>query len=241
MSPVSGPLETLLAVQERDLALDRLGHRRAALPERRELARVRAALAALEERERAVDGARGELVGRQRRLESDVESMGRRVRDIEGRLYGGTVSASRELTAMAEEVESLRRRQSGHEDEILALMEQVEPLDAELGALVDRQAELEAEAASIGAAIADAEAAIAAEEAVEREAREALAAQLPPALSGQYERLRARLGGIGAARLVNGSCTGCHLALPAAELERLRHLDSGAFATCEQCGRILVH
>ena len=48
------------------------------------------------------------------------------------------------------------------------------------------------------------------------------------------------LGGVGAARLVGPSCTGCHLTLPAQELDRIRREPPDALVFCDQCGRILV-
>jgi len=235
-----GALDTLLQVQERDIALDRLQHRRQALPERQELARLDAALEALGRRRAEVGAVRQELSTRQEGLEAEVEAMVRRVGEIEGRLYGGQVSASRELSAMAGEVEHLQSLRSDREDQVLALMEEIEPLDADLASLDRERGRLEAERAEVLEAIRRAEEAIGAEEAEERRARRALAASIPADLMGQYERLRAKLGGVGAARLVNGSCTGCHLSLPASERERIRHLPPEEVVTCEQCGRILV-
>ena len=55
-----------------------------------------------------------------------------------------------------------------------------------------------------------------------------------------YERLRAKLGGVGAARLVGPRCSGCHLTLPATELDRLRKGSPDALVFCDQCGRILI-
>jgi predicted nucleic acid-binding Zn-ribbon protein len=45
---------------------------------------------------------------------------------------------------------------------------------------------------------------------------------------------------VAAALLVNGRCGGCHLALPATEVDRLRKLPADALVRCEQCERILV-
>ena len=71
-------------------------------------------------------------------------------------------------------------------------------------------------------------------------ARAAVANDVPADLTKTYEQLRARLGGIGAARLDGNRCSGCHLTLPATELDRIRHADANALFYCEQCGRILV-
>ena len=57
---------------------------------------------------------------------------------------------------------------------------------------------------------------------------------------GRIRLLRAKLGGVGAARLVNGRCTGCHLTLPATELDRIRREPPDALIRCDQCGRVLV-
>ena len=73
-----------------------------------------------------------------------------------------------------------------------------------------------------------------------RKLRAPLAAGLPPDLASDYERLRAKLGPVGAARISGGSCGGCHLTLPATELDRAKHAPAGTVLHCDQCGRILV-
>ncbi|MGH9066575.1 MAG: zinc ribbon domain-containing protein [Acidimicrobiales bacterium] len=236
----AGPFDLLLEVQEQDLALDRLAHRRATLPERTALAGVEASLARLDGERAEVEAGRAALGGRQERLEQDLDSVVRRIHEVEGRLYGGTVSASRELSAMAEEVSSLQRRRADLEDRVVAVMEEAEPVDAALAATAADRDSLAAEAGRHRAVIAAAETDIDAAAEVERAKRADLAAALPGELATQYERLRVHLGGVGAARLVNGSCTGCHLSLPSGERDRIRHLAPEVLVTCDQCGRILV-
>jgi len=235
-----GPLETMLAVQEHDLSVDRLVHRRETLPERAELAAIEEEVAALEARLAEAAGRRDELERRQTRLEEEVAAVERRIVEVDRRLYSGEVSASRELQAMAAEVEALKRRRSDLEDQELAVMEEREPVDAEVTGLEAERVALAERATRAREAIARAEAAIDAEMAVEQRARTELATTLPTDLAAQYDRLRARLGGIGAARLVSGSCTGCHLALSAIELDRIRRAPADSVLHCEQCGRILV-
>ena len=55
-----------------------------------------------------------------------------------------------------------------------------------------------------------------------------------------YERMRARLGGVALARLVQGRCDGCHVALSASEVDRIRREPPDARIECEHCGRLLV-
>jgi len=234
------PLDILLEVQGRDTTLDQLAHRRATLPARADLTAVEERLADIAARRARAEDDRRVLSERQGRLESDIAAVARRIHEVEGRMYSGEVSASRELMAMSEEVESLNRRRRELEDMAFEAMAAGEPVDAELAGLAAEQAGAEADAERLRGVIGEAETEIDAEVAAETQARTALAADLPDELTQRYERLRVRLGGVGAARLEHGSCGGCHLALPAVELDHIRRAPPEAIITCEQCGRILV-
>ena len=63
---------------------------------------------------------------------------------------------------------------------------------------------------------------------------------MPGELRTEYERLRARLGGIGVARIIHGTCSGCNLSLSSTELDHIRHGGVTDIFHCEQCGRILA-
>ena len=241
MTPAGeGPLEALLAVQAIDTDLDRARHRRAALPERGELDAIDHDLAALEAR-LVTAGEERDTAGRaQEALEQALAAVERHATEVKKRLYGGTVSATRELQAMAAEFDSLTARASELESRVLEGMEAAEPLDARVDGLEREKGARLAQRAAAQASLATHEAAADEEIARLRDARAQAAAAVPPDLAATYERLRDRLGGVGAARLVGTHCGGCHLTLPATELDRLRHQPAGTVSFCDQCGRILV-
>lgn len=232
------PLQLLLEVQELDLRLDRLGYQLAQLPERTALARAEETLRTLAARRAELEHSREALAHRQAEIEQQVEAIGARVRAIEAR--SRTTGAYRDLQAMSAESESLSRQARLLEDEELEVMEALEPIETELASLADEAGRVEEERASIAAALAAASGHLEEEIGAVRADRETLAAALPTQLRATYERLRDRLGGIGAARLVDGSCTGCHLHLPSSERERLARSGGDEVVFCEQCGRILV-
>lgn len=232
--------EQLLEVQGHDTAVDRLRHQRERLPERGDLA-------ALEKRGREIQGLVAEtrtrlqaVEQRQATLEADAELLGQRVREIEKRMYSGEVSATRDLLAMTAEIETLKVRRSSLEDEALAAMEEAEPLTREISRLEAEDEALSSVAAGLRTTIAAAEADIDAHVRAEQESRIHAAGQVPADLLVTYEKLRSSLGGIGAARLVGTSCSGCHLTLPASEVARLKREPPDALVLCDQCGRILV-
>lgn len=233
-------LEGLLALQDLDTAIDQHRHRRANLPERSAVTAMDAEASTLRRDIAAATSGRDEIAGRQSTLEAELAAAEDRAASVSRRLYSGEVTASRELQAMAADVDSLKARASALEDEVLELLEAREPLDGRLAELTSAAAGLAGRRQDAVEALAAAEVAVDSQLADLEAARATQAAALPASLLSTYDRLRAHLGGVGAARLVGTHCDGCHLTLPATELDRFRHLPDDEFVTCDQCGRILV-
>ncbi len=166
---MAAELDALLALQERDGALDRLRHRHQTLPERDALARGEADAAALDARTVAVRAERDEVAREEQRLDDEARSLAAKATEVEAKMYSGEVSSPRELQAMQSDVEQLRRHQRGLENRELELMETREPLDARVAELEEHRSLLAGELDRIRRALADAEAVIAAEAKQERE------------------------------------------------------------------------
>lgn len=237
---VDATLRTLLEVQALDTQVDQLTRRRSTLPERAELAALDAR-ATLVSAEQETTGTRAHELGRtQKRLEDEVASLEDKATGTDRQLYSGTVTAPRELQALQDEAASVRRRIGSLEDQLLVVMEDLEPVAVEVEQLAVAGAAVEEQISVLRAAVADAEVAIGAELADVVGARAALVADVPPALVSQYERIRKRTGGVGIARLDGHRCTGCHLELPNREVDELRRVPAEQVVLHEECGRILV-
>src|SRR5947207_2364629 len=167
-------LESLLALQGRDGALDRLAHRRATLPERAALATSEAAAGVVAARVRGVTSRRDELAHEERRLDDEASSLRAKAAEVESKMYSGSVSSPRELQAMQADVDQLRRHERTLETRELELMESLEPIDAELDRLGTQRAAIAAELKAVGATLENAEGAIDEEIAEEQKARDAL-------------------------------------------------------------------
>lgn len=230
----------LLEVQAHDTTADQLRHRRDTLPEMAQLRACEDELAGLESTLADVGSHAADAARAQRRLEGELAVLETKLSELDAKLYSGAVTVPRELQAMQSEGEVMRQRRATMEDEVLEAMDARETLDGQVADLEARRGALDAEGARLRAAVAEGQAAVDRELAAEVAARAEAAAAIPADIGELYERLRGRLGGIAAAPLVNGRCGGCHLALPATEIDRLRKEPPDTLVRCEQCERILV-
>jgi predicted nucleic acid-binding Zn-ribbon protein len=233
-------LERLLVLQEHDLALDRLRHRRETLPERAELEANARALVSIGGQLDELAAQRDSVRAEEKRLDDEAQALGARAAEVDQKLYSGTVTSPRELQAMQADIDMLKRHRTDLEDRELEVMEQRETLDNEITTREGERKRLRDEVARLESVIGANEAEIDAEAATEIAARAEVVAGIPDALRRDYQRRREQNRGAGAARLVGTTCQACHLTIPSTEAERIRRADGNEVAYCDNCGAILV-
>ena len=233
-------LDRVLDLQNSDTTTDQLRHRRENLPERAELKALDVREAAIRESVLEPRAERDALGRDQKRLEDEVAVIEQKVATVNHQLYEEGLTSPKEAQALQADLESLKRRQGVLEDEVLELMERIEPLDAALAGSVADIASVADERERTKVALVAAEAAVDAELASIAEARVGLATSVSPEMLKSYEELRPQYGGIAVARLAGSTCQGCFLSLAAAEVDELRRRPADELVHCPDCGRILV-
>jgi predicted nucleic acid-binding Zn-ribbon protein len=234
-------LGPLLTLQEHDAALDRLRHRRATLPARATVATAMSEIVAIDAEAAVLREPLSELARNQTRLEDEAQALAEQAKAADRRLYSGEFSSPRELQALQADIEQLKRHQRTVEERALQVMEDREPLDAQMHALLASREERSADLAAARADLAEAEGEVDDEIAIEQGLRDTAAAVIDAPMLALYERCRSNAAsGIGAARLVGHTCQGCHLTIPATEVDALRKAPPGTVAHCDNCGAILV-
>lgn len=239
LRPVSS-LESLLSLQEIDTRLDQLRHRRETLTERTELAAAQDVVASTDAAVAATFAELSEVRSAERLAEDEASGVEQKAAEVERMLYGGTVTAAKELEAYQADLVSLRVRQSDLEDAAIELLEKSEPLEVALARQRLALDDANAAVADVSGRLADAEAAVDEEIREVASGRSSLLEGLDPDVVEQYVALRRSLGGVGVARLVKSRCDGCHLEIPSAQLEEIRHAPDDEIVNCPECGRILV-
>lgn len=228
-------LWALYELQQLDSALDAIKHQYAGLDRgQAEKAHYESVKAAHKEAQTALHTAEGEL------NDTKLEHQGveAKRKQVEKKLYGGTVSNAKELTAMTAEVEMLTRNRERLEEKETALLVDLE---------VHRSRELEARKL-LKAAIAafNLKASAAQELSATYKAqvktlvtqRNLSAKEIALDLMKRYDALRVRNNGIAIVCLEDGNaCSGCKMGLSRDSVQRL-HLGEWN-VLCENCGRML--
>lgn len=234
-------LEPLLALQDLDTRVAQLQHRLTHDATLAAVTQATADVAELGRQELELFGRRDAVRQELKRLEDEAAMTEEKIAKVNATLYGGVVTAHKELEALQHELATLKERLNGFEDLELEQMELAEPLDARAAELAEQQS---AAAATLGdreMSVTAMEAEVGAELDTVTAERAELATSIPAELLAQYEKIRRAADGQGAARLAaGGRCEGCHLTLPSAEYAAIKRAPADEVHLCPECGRILV-
>lgn len=229
-------LADLLDVQDLDLEIDRLLHRRSSLPE---LEEYRATQEKLDALDATIAQAKADL--RQLELDTDkaegeLEILESKLTETETRLFAGGMS-SRETEHMRLEVQSLYGQKGASEERVLGLLDRLDPAREELAAAESERAEIEKEKTRLESVITAEWKQIDAELSRKEERKKDALAPVPEDLVELYEKLRTTKEGVGVGRLDDSTCGGCHMRLSPAEVAEVADSDP---PRCVHCRRILV-
>lgn len=236
MSTLIDDMKTLLALQGVDTQMDR----------------AKAAIAALDSGAplaAAYNGGKAEFdklrtaalkaEAGQKDEELHLQSIETKAAQVEKSLYGGSVTASRELENLQKELEMLGRQKATSEEKILIAMEAA---NIALGKAREKEAQLTSIAAKYKetrAAFKEQSQAFTEELKQLETERAAIASRLDAEVLKKYDGIRARRNGVGATLLLDsGACGACYTVI-SKELSVAIRL-SRTIETCEFCGRFLL-
>ncbi|TQL47896.1 hypothetical protein FB562_0970 [Homoserinimonas aerilata] len=229
--------ELLLELQAADTRIQQLDHQARSIPQLSQLA------ALSKERETvrvqllgengAVEDARLEIS----RVESDVAVVEARMARDSERL--ATSSSTKDVAALEQELEALRRRRDELEEIELGVMERLEQLEATSAITQERNAALLAAIAETEDDRDTALSSIDLERSNAAANRDEIAAKIPEGLLALYERQRARYG-TGASLLRGGVSSASGVRLNESDMASIRAAAPDAVVLCPDSQAILV-
>lgn len=239
VSASSAEQAKLLDLAAIDTKLIQLKHQRSGIPEISRVRELEVELGSIDLKIVAADTEVSDLTGAQIKAESDVQQVADRIARDQARLDGGSATP-KELEGLQHELGTLAGRLAELEEAELEVMQQLEDAQNAFAVLTTDREKVAAELAETQSKLANALGDFDGQISEQETNRAALVAELPKELVDLNEKIRADLGDVGAAHLHRGNCQGCHIALDAEELTKIRATSPETVVRCEQCRRILV-
>jgi predicted nucleic acid-binding Zn-ribbon protein len=226
-------LKTLLELQGLDLRIHACQKREQEIPKQKSKfdtrrQRLQEELSAGEERIKHLQVEQGNL---QTEIDRNLEQ----ARKWEGQL--ASVKKNEEYQALLHEIAAVKRKNDDIEERVIALEYEIEEAKGKLAddkkRVADEVATIEEECKAIDKELEEAKA----ERTHLVEERKNLQASCDPPMLGKYERILKRHAGTRViVPLINGVCTGCHMA---ARAQVVNEILEGKVHACAHCGRLL--
>lgn len=234
-------LEVLVELQELDTRLSQLDHRSKTLPEHGQLITLKAEDENLQSSFKEIEADLSLLRQSQNDREIEIQQLEDKIAKATSSLYGGDMTSPKDAAALQSEIDSLSRRQSILEDQIIELMEKIEPYATEEGRIETARSACQAAIGGITEKIASVLLEIEDERDAVTNEKRGVEERAGNELVKLYEDNRKRMGDHTAVgRLVGTSCGACFLEIAAVEIDRIRRLPSDQPSECPECGALLV-
>jgi predicted nucleic acid-binding Zn-ribbon protein len=228
-------IRQLYDLQSVDLELDRrnarlveiaqrLGDESAMVPLRSETERLRAAVA--------------ESSAGQTEIDLIVAGFDAKIAAAEAKLYGGKITAARELQDLQADVELSKRQRREQEDGLLVVLVELEEVQSGLATASTALAEVESAWLAEQSSMTDERGVLEGDVAALRAKREGQANAVPGPELALYEHVRKGHGGTAVARMRNATCESCRVGVPTRQAQDVRA--SGKPVRCPNCGLILL-
>lgn len=172
---------------------------------------------------------------KQKNCEWELDDLQEKLRQIEGKLYGGGTRNPKELVNLERELKALKSNIKGKEDELLEFMAQREELEAKVRVSSEQLERLKREWEQKREELEGRRRQLQSEVARLAQNREELVQRIDGDTLEFYRRLKLHKGQV-VAKVELGKCQGCHISLPTSQWQKAR---AGEVVQCNSCGRIL--
>jgi hypothetical protein len=175
---------------------------------------------------------------KQKNAELEDKSLAERIKSGEERLMSGTVRNPKELDALQQSIEALRRQRESVAEQGVEAIGLAESLAAKLATERAALAQVENGWSGNQSELREEETKLKQNGVLLKRKREQLVAAMTETLRDRYETMRKRKAGVAIALVQNGTCSACHVTLPTGIVNTLRAASS--LVVCPSCGRYLA-
>lgn len=231
-------LDLLGQLQTVDLALDELRLKLIDSGEKTELEKLEKELTQTQNVLEKIEEDLAKQETKQKKLEGETELLEQKIKREEKRLFNGTIANPKELTGIQAETKMLAKQKDERETELLEQLEAVDALSKQSDKLSSRIEKLSTQVAEARnkyeRLIEESEDKIQRLKAQRKEFELKVSAEL----YSEYQKLRAENLRQVVVPLVDETCQGCFVTLPAEEVDRMLRQDK--LWHCPYCRRMLM-
>lgn len=170
-------------------------------------------------------------------IHQKVEAKDLKLKQTQAKLFGGKISATKELQDLQAESEALRRTLTNLEEEQMALLDKRDKRQRTKETAETDFEELLNQKASENSRLLGEREKLKGQLLKVNSQREALKKQLDEALLKEYAALFKRKGGLAVAEIFEGSCKACGVQISPTDIQQAA--DPSVILKCKSCGRIL--
>lgn len=228
----------LFQLQQFDLELERI------LAEQQTIAHALQGTSTIQQLHSEQDRAQQQLrfcLQAQQEDESVLENISKRLHAQEQRLFGGSVSNPKELSALQQEVQRLRAQQGQQEEIVLEAMDRAESLQETVQRATVALQQAEVAWAKESASLLLHRDQVAAKQQEMQAKRTQAAEKIASALLSRYETVRRLKQGRAVSKVEQDACQACRVTLTPNDLQRMRTNSANELQICGNCGRILYY
>jgi predicted nucleic acid-binding Zn-ribbon protein len=170
-----------------------------------------------------------------KRLEGEIQAQDQKISKLKAQMM--EAKTNDQYRAFQHEIDFCGQEIRRHEDRILELMSESEPLDKNVKAA---EAELAVQKKHVEGEKNIARERTAADQKEMdglREERKLIVAEMTPSIASEYERIRKGRAGVAIAEVVHGRCSKCNITIRPQLLQELKRSES--IIVCENCKRML--
>ncbi len=173
-----------------------------------------------------------------RALDLEIKSVADKAKTADANLYSGRITSPKALQELQDEIDSLKRRQTQLENEMLETMMTVEANQGTVAGAEEALTQVRTAFASEQTDLREEQGRLAVELPQLEQKRADMALGVEPGNLAAYDKLRQRMRGQAVARMVEEGCTICGVEQNSMTVQKVRLGRSLVF--CESCGRILA-
>jgi len=177
-----------------------------------------------------------ELRDKQKKGEWAIDDIEAKLRPIQQKLLGGSVKNPKELVNLEHQASQLKGQITEEEDRVLEIMGQIEAVQDDMALKTARIQSIETEWKQTQQQLLSEKADLTDDLEEMGRRRAEILASVDAAHIETYEKVRARKQGVAVARIEQGRCQGCRIAVPLSEQTQAR---VGELVHCGSCGRVL--